>query len=106
MVTTDLLVQLGYQVIETDNPKDALTQLKTGRQVDLLFTDVVMPGGMDGFALVKKAHELYPGLKVLLTSGYSEFGSRADKNAANFRVIGKPFRQSELAHALRDVLDA
>ena len=106
LVTTELLTQLGYHILGTDNPHHAMELIRGGTRIDLLFSDVVMPGGMDGFALVKEARAFNPALKILLTSGYSEFGSRPDEIAFQVRVLGKPFRQSELAHALRDVLDA
>ena len=106
MVTTELLAQLGYQVLSTDNPQQAMEMIRNGTRFDLLFSDVVMPGGMDGFALVRQARSFQPTLKVLLTSGYSEFGQSARDIADQVRVLGKPFRQSDLAQALRDALDA
>jgi signal transduction histidine kinase/CheY-like chemotaxis protein len=105
LVTTELLSQLGYRIIGVDNPQDAMQLIKANPGIDLVFSDVVMPGGMDGFALVKQARAFKPALKVLLTSGYSEFGNRPGNDAA-VRVLGKPFRQSQLAHTLREILDA
>lgn len=105
LVTTELLSQLGYRIISVDNPQDAMGLLHTDPNIDLLFSDVVMPGGMDGFALVKQARAFNPALKVLLTSGYSEFGNRP-AGEAPVPVLGKPFRQSGLSQALREVLDA
>ncbi len=110
LVTTELLAQLGYNIIGVDNPQDALALIRSDRAIDLVFSDVVMPGGMDGFDLVKQARACRPALKLLLTSGYSQFAKSSDQGhvpgEAPVRVLGKPFRQSELSQALREVLDA
>ncbi len=106
LVTSELLGYLGYDVIETDNPHDALEILHSGRSIDLLFSDVVMPGGMDGFALINAAAVLRPKLKALLASGFAEFAGDSVLASANVRILGKPFRQSELASVLREILDA
>ncbi len=105
MVTAELLEELGYNAILTDNPHSAMEVLTSDQPINLLFSDVVMPGGMDGFALAQRAAELRPGVKLLLTSGFAEFGNTPTIGAAKIRVLGKPFRQSELAQALREVLD-
>src|SRR3954470_13548017 len=66
------LKELGYRVIATRNAREALEILRQPRNIDLLFTDVVMPGGMFGPELAREAARLRPGLKVLFTSGYTE----------------------------------
>ncbi len=104
-ITTDLLIQLGYEVIEARNPLEALDVLTSDRWIDLMFSDVVMPGGLDGFGLSQEAKRLRPQMKLLLTSGFAEFSDRPGNPMGHVRVLGKPFRQSELANALRDVLD-
>ncbi|MDH3664697.1 MAG: PAS domain S-box protein, partial [Alphaproteobacteria bacterium] len=71
-VTIQRLQTLGYSVLEAENGHAALDVLKEAPAVNLVFTDVVMPGGMSGSDLAEKVHRLYPGIKVLLTSGYSE----------------------------------
>jgi signal transduction histidine kinase/CheY-like chemotaxis protein len=104
-ITTDLLDLLGYRVIATDSAHEALAVLQEGTHVDLLFSDVVMPGGIDGFALVEQAGILRPGLRVLLASGFAESDAPPGSRAAAVRMLGKPFRQSELARVVRDILD-
>jgi CheY-like chemotaxis protein len=106
LVTSELLGQLGYNILCADGPQAAMKLLRSGAKIDLMFSDVVMPGGTDGFALVTQARAFNPALKVLLTSGYSEFGRKADDTGPQVRVLSKPFRQSELARALREALDA
>ena len=92
----------GYLVLEADNAAAALAILDAAQHVDLLFSDVVMPGGMDGIALANEAVRRRPGLRVLLTSGFAGAG---DASAIAFRLLDKPYREEELAVAIREVLD-
>ena len=105
-VTLQRLQTLGYSVIEADNGHGALDLLKEAPAVDLVFTDVVMPGGMSGSDLAEEVRRLYPGIKVLLTSGYSEHagienGALADEDL----WLRKPYKMAELAQKVRDVLE-
>jgi len=101
------LISLGYRVVTAEHGPHALALLEAGLAVDLLFTDIVMPQGMNGFALARAARRLRPGLPVLFTSGFP--GSRVEtpcggENGVSF--IGKPYRRRDLAARLRDLLDA
>ncbi|HVY15693.1 MAG TPA: ATP-binding protein [Rhodopila sp.] len=97
------LRQLGYRVLECDRPAAALEMLSE-QPVDLMFTDIVMPGGMDGFALARMAHERLPSLKIVLTSGFPQ--AHVDGDAlGRFRLLSKPYGRVELAAALREVLE-
>jgi CheY-like chemotaxis protein len=100
------LRQLGYRALEADGPAAALSVLAR-EKVDLLFTDVVMPGGMDGIALAKQAIERRPGLRVILTSGFP--GAKVDDQLGalpdSVRLLSKPYRSSDLARLLREALD-
>jgi CheY-like chemotaxis protein len=101
------LEALGYHVHEAENARAALTILAGDASVDLLFTDVVMPGGMDGIELAQRAVELRPKLKVLLTSGFPDIRSADYKLlASRFRLVNKPYCQEEIACALREQLDS
>lgn len=104
-VTADLLDHLGYTVLQTSNAQEALALLEGLAPVDLLFSDVVMPGGIDGFALVNQAVSLRPGLRALLASGYVDGTGAGQSSQAPARLLGKPFRQSELARVVREILD-
>ncbi len=103
-ITTELLEMIGYHVIAVEHPSTALDLLESDAPIDLLFSDVVMPGGMDGFALVDAALTLRPTLKALLASGYAESTAPPGQRSASIRLLTKPFRQSELARVVRDVL--
>jgi CheY-like chemotaxis protein len=104
---TDQLRLLGYQVIEATDGPSALAILRSDEPVDLLFTDVVMPGGMNGRQLADAAVEVRPGLKVLYTSGYTSnailHNGRLSPGA---HLLNKPYGRRELASKIREALDA
>ncbi len=99
------LLGLGYQVVTTANATEALEHLRSPRPFELLFTDVMMPGEMNGRQLAEVAIALRPGLKVLYTSGYTENAivhhGRLDPGV---HLLSKPYRRDELAQKLRSVL--
>lgn len=101
-----LLRALDYRAIETSNGKEALEVLRSSARVDLLFTDIVMGGGMNGRELAEQAQLLRPGLKVLYTSGYTENAivhqGRLDPG---IQLLRKPYARRDLATKLRLVLD-
>lgn len=101
---TMCLESFGYTVIVAVDGHEALARLNEGLKIDLLFSDVVMPGGISGIDLAQRARELRPGLKVLLTSGYSAeaLAPAGDRYGAPLK---KPYRKAELARRLRDTLD-
>jgi PAS domain S-box-containing protein len=100
------LGELGYQVLEAECADSALTILTSGDRVDMLFTDIVMPGTMDGVDLANQAIKLRQGLKILLTSGFSGVrSSHQGTNAVPFRLLNKPYGYAELARTVREVLD-
>ena len=100
------LKALGYRVIVTRNAPAALDILRGPEKIDLLFSDVVMPGGMFGLELAKEAARLRPRLKVLLTSGYTEPVEAPDGLGHEVRILNKPYRRHELAAMLRSALEA
>lgn len=75
-------------------------------QVNLIFSDVVMPGGINGYELAEQVNALYPDIQILLTSGYSE-KTKANNEQAHFaeNLLSKPYSLSELAIQVRRVLD-
>jgi len=97
------LKALGYRVIATSNGPAALDVLRQPGDVHLLFTDVVMPGGMFGPELARQATGLRPGLKVLFTSGYSQSPVKTP-DQIGARILTKPFRRKDLAAMLRAAL--
>jgi PAS domain S-box-containing protein len=106
-LTITRLKLIGYQVLEASDGPKALDILSQGHPVDLVFTDLIMPGGMSGRDVVMRARELKPGIKVLLTSGYAEeLVHGNDLEREQLKVLRKPYQQAELVAALREVLAA
>ena len=105
--TAESLRELGYHVLAAADGISALAVLEAADHVDLLFTDVVMPGGLNGRQLADQAKALRPGLKVLFTTGYTKNAivhhGRLDPDVA---LISKPFSLHDLGRKVREVLDA
>ncbi len=104
--SAETLRELGYQVIEAQDGPSALRVLERQAGIDLLFTDVVLPNGLNGERLARDARALRPGIKVLFTTGYSRNAivhhGRLD---AGVQLIAKPYSYADLAAKVRDVLD-
>ncbi len=106
-VTVNQLADLGYLPMEAENAMEALEALQRNPQIALLFSDVIMPGGMNGYELALEARRRWPDLKILLTSGYasqSTFNIPGDFEKPE--LINKPFRMRELAIKLRQILES
>ncbi|CAN5540087.1 hypothetical protein BH10PSE6_BH10PSE6_13160 [soil metagenome] len=104
-IVVDQLTSLGYRVMATSNGVEALDMLRHDDQIELLFTDVVMPGELAGRTLAARAMEMRPGLKVLFSSGYFE-GALVGKGQleADVQFLPKPYRKQELAQKIEEVL--
>jgi PAS domain S-box-containing protein len=97
---------LGYRTLEAENADAALRVLAEQSHVDLLFTDVIMPGELDGLDLAREATRRAPALRVLLTSGFPDLRRGGDRlTNSGFQLLSKPYHQALLARALRQVLD-
>jgi signal transduction histidine kinase/ActR/RegA family two-component response regulator len=101
------LLELGYQVLEAERAAAALRLLEA-QKIDLLFTDIVTPGSIDGMALARTAAVRWPGLKILLTSGFPQAAHGDEHGGAvnGMRLLSKPYGRDELARVLREVLGA
>lgn len=99
------LVSLGYQVSEASDGPTGLDIIRKRSDIDLLFTDIMMPGGMSGYDLAEAAEQLRPDLRILFTSGYTKdsigYGSRLN----SWELLQKPYRRKQLASRLRKVLE-
>jgi PAS domain S-box-containing protein len=106
-IAVNILKGLGYAVQEAENGQAALVILQSSSAIDLLFTDLIMPGGMSGQDLLREARQHRPNLKALFTSGYSEqFLKDRGSIDADVPILGKPYRRQKLAAAIRSALDA
>jgi CheY-like chemotaxis protein len=105
-IAVSSLGELGYQVHEAPDGKAALDILHSGRHFDLLFSDMIMPNGIDGQDLAKAARTLRPQMKVVLASGYSEqFIAMRGEVDQDIKLLSKPYRRDVLARAVRDALN-
>ena len=98
------LRELGYRVVEAGTAAAALEALAQAEKVELLFTDIIMPGSLNGYQLAQEAARRHPGLKVLFTSAYDGDVIRGATNDDGLRLLRKPYRDHELAGAVRDAL--
>lgn len=100
-----ILSGLGCTIIEAEDGKTALSLMDERQDIDVLFTDVVLPGGLSGPDIVREAHRIRPDLNVVLTSGYpeGEINELASDDELRW-FIRKPYRGSELAELLDKVL--
>jgi signal transduction histidine kinase/DNA-binding response OmpR family regulator len=102
----DMLTGLGYRVLKAQDGESALVILQSGIPINLLFTDVVMPGPVRSPALAKQAKQLFPNIEVLFTSGYTQnaivHGGRLDPGV---ELISKPYRREDLARKIRQMFE-
>jgi len=98
---------LGYKVVLAVDGREAVMKLRTNPEIDMLFTDIVMPGGMSGWEVAELAQQMRPGLPTVFTSGYA-LEALVDQGRAPLKsiVLTKPYRKAELAHRLREALAA
>jgi signal transduction histidine kinase len=103
----EVLEQLGYRVLAASDAKEALRLLSDGKHVDLLFTDIVLPGAITGRVLADQAKDMRPDLRVLYTTGYTRNAivhqGRLDPDV---HLLNKPYTQQSLARKVRDMLDS
>jgi CheY-like chemotaxis protein len=98
-VTSTLFEHLGYETVYGDSAEAALRLLAEGANIDLVFSDIVMPGTMDGVGLAREIQSLYPNLPVILTTGYSDAAQAAPPN---LRILRKPFDTGALKSFLEE----
>jgi PAS domain S-box-containing protein len=105
-VTKCRLEELGYRVIEAESGPEAVEILQAKTAIDVVFSDVVMAGGMSGFDVARWTREHAPPVKILLTSGYPDGLLRAEQSDSfNLKILRKPYSRGDLARALRRALD-
>ncbi len=106
-VACGFLEDFGYEIIEAGDGFEALSKLQEHDDIDLMFSDVVMPGGMNGFDLAQAALSMKPELKVVHTSGYPK-GAMVHQDEPRFRegfIIMKPYRREDLQKIIKDALE-
>ncbi len=103
-IETLLLADLGYEVIPTNSVSEALAFITSDASIDMVLTDLVMLGDIDGWRLAERVHQLRPDMKVVFTSGYVKPPTMARMAALGQQVLAKPWRLDELAVFIRQVL--
>jgi PAS domain S-box-containing protein len=101
-VTVSLVEQLGYRTMRAGSATETLNMLQRGEKIDLVLSDVVMPGGMNGIALAQEIGNHYPHIPVLLTSGYSDVVQTAQ---SQLTILRKPFQLTALEKSIREALE-
>ncbi|MCZ6859492.1 MAG: response regulator [Alphaproteobacteria bacterium] len=105
-IPVTILRDQGYNVVEAGDGQEAIKHLKDGPPIDLLFTDVVLPGGMNGIEIAEQAKELKPNIKVLYTTGYADSAIvHHGKLDSGVTLVTKPYRRADLLEKIRAVLD-
>ena len=99
-VTASLFEHLGYATIYRDSADAALRLLEDGAKIDLVFSDIVMPGPIDGVGLAREIRSRYPDLPVVLTTGYSDAAQAAPPN---LRILRKPFDTDALREFIQNL---
>ncbi|MFO1123668.1 MAG: PAS domain S-box protein [Hyphomicrobiales bacterium] len=106
-VACGFLEDFGYDIVEAEDGLQALAKLQETPDIDLMFSDVVMPGGLNGFDLAQAARGIRPDLKIVHTSGYPK-GAMVHQEEPRFRegfIIMKPYRREDLQKIVRDALE-
>jgi CheY-like chemotaxis protein len=104
-MAVESLGDLGYEVLVAHDGEEALAIVRGSEKIDILFSDIVMPGGINGAQLAVEARRLRPAIKVLLTSGYTGAALRSEHGLPeDLPVLGKPYRHDQLAAQLRVIV--
>ena len=107
MLVSEVLADLGYAIIEASDGPAGLKVLDSNARIDLLITDVGLPGGMNGRQVADAARVTRPGLKVLFITGYAENAAIGKGGlAVGMYVVTKPFQMEMLAHRIREIVEA
>lgn len=100
------LEEMNYIVVTADTPEDAITLAARTGQIDLLFSDIMMPGAFTGIQLARALQDARPGLKVLLTTGFTESAQMPGQQMADYPIMHKPYRFEDLARTIDALLSA
>jgi CheY-like chemotaxis protein len=106
MVIAEYLRDCGYMVIEAGSAHEALTLLKADVEVDVVFSDIQMPGEMDGFGLAQWVRQNRPGVEVILTSGAASAADKASDLCGEGPLLQKPYESDEVDRRIKQLLAA
>ncbi|RYI05358.1 MAG: response regulator, partial [Acetobacteraceae bacterium] len=100
-----VLEEAGYVVVTATSADGALERVRQGLRFDLLFTDIVMPGALDGTALARAVGEIMPDARILMTTGWADRMADQTDGRAPLPLIGKPYRAADLLKRVEGLLD-
>lgn len=102
MDISDQLQDFGFKVLEASDAAEAVVMLEANRDIQVMFTDVDMPGSMDGLMLAAAVRDRWPPIKIIVTSGHRRV--QLDDMPAESRFFGKPYHAAEIAEAAREMM--
>jgi CheY-like chemotaxis protein len=105
MLVSDVLTEQHYQTVEAKDGPSAFAILESGKRIDLMITDVGLPGGVNGRQIADRARVLRPKLKILFITGYAENAAISNHLEAGMSVLAKPFAMSTLANKVREMIE-
>lgn len=105
MVIAEYLRDCGYHVVEAGNGREAITLFEAGLEVDVVFTDVQMPGDTDGFALARWVRANHPGVKIILTSGVAKASDAAEDLCEDGPLLQKPYDAAEVERRIKLLIE-
>jgi CheY-like chemotaxis protein len=103
-LATTILEMQGYAVLQATDGAEAITMLESRSDISILFTDIVMPGSLDGFELAHEAKQLRPDLRVIYTSGYIKEIPWGQKGVGYGPLLPKPWRKDQLVSTVESML--
>lgn len=106
LIAEGILSKYGYRVLKAGTAAEAIAIIEKRHDIDLLFSDVVMPGGMDGYALAQYTKLNHPNIKIILASGFTQITNRQQYGASEHAMLRKPYRKTELIDQVRKILDS
>ncbi len=106
LIAESALSKYGYRVLNAGTASEAIDIINKRPEIDLLFSDVVMPGGMDGFALAQYVKQNHPKIKILLASGFTHKTNEQQREETGQSMLRKPYRKTELVNHVRKTLDS
>ena len=102
MNAVDMIKSAGFEVVEAENADEAIEILEVRRDITVVFTDIQMPGSMDGLKLARAVRGRWPPIKIVATSGLVDVGEKDLPEGGRF--LAKPYRFEELADVLRELI--
>jgi CheY-like chemotaxis protein len=102
-VVAAYLRECGYDVVESAKAEEAIAVLQSDVRIDIVFSEVSLPGGLDGFGLAQRVRREHPGIKVILTAGPERTASSAGDLCEQGPILAKPYDHAELARRIRSL---